>query len=120
MNSWNLGLRFLLEMAAIAGFASLAWSMTSGLWRYGAIAGGVMIVVVLWTVFNVPDDPSRSGAAPVAIPGLVRLILELAILLGGALAFHLAGRSEVGMALAGLIAIHYALSWDRIAWLLER
>jgi hypothetical protein len=34
----------------------------------------------LWGTFNVPNDPSRSGAAPLRVSGATRLALELSIL----------------------------------------
>ncbi len=118
MHPANLALRFAVELAALAGFAVLAWTMASGWLRPVAAIFAVLVAAALWTTFNVPGDPSRSGAAPVVVPGLVRLILELAILLGGVLAFHLAGQSWPALILAGLIALHYALSFERLRWLL--
>ncbi|MDJ0828095.1 MAG: YrdB family protein [Rhodobacter sp.] len=120
MHPANLALRFALEIAALAGIGAWAWAMTAGWLRPVAVLGAVAAAALLWTLFNVPGDPSRSGAAPVAVPGWARLILELAILLGGALAFHRAGHSGPGAALAGLVVLHYALSGDRLAWLLRQ
>lgn len=118
-NPLNLLVRFLLELAGVAG-----------LFRLGAVLGdggsGIALGVVLaaagiagWGVFNVPGDRSRSGKAPVAVPGPVRLIVELAVLGIGAVGWWLAG--PVGFAWAYTIALvaHYALSWDRLAWLLS-
>ena len=79
-----------------------------------------MAAMALWGTFAVPDDPSRSGGAPVPVPGLIRLVLELIILFGGALAFALSGYREAGIALAVLIALHYAISVERIIWLIGR
>ena len=76
--------------------------------------------MLIWGVFNVPGDPSRSGAAPVPVPGVVRLLLELAILVGGAFALWLSGYRAASIILAVLIVAHYLLSIDRIAWLLRR
>jgi hypothetical protein len=84
MNAANLILRFLLELAALVGFATLAWLSVSGWWRFVVALLVVLIAMALWGVFAVPDDPSRSGNAPVPVPGAVRLVLELTILLGGA------------------------------------
>ena len=78
------------------------------------------LLMTLWGVFAVPDDPSRSGSAPVPVSGFVRLVLELAILLGGAYPFYLAGYSLAGISMAIFVALHYALSVDRIWWLLQQ
>ena len=40
------------------------------------------IAAAAWVTFAVPGDPSRSGRAPVPVPGWVRLLLELAVFLG--------------------------------------
>jgi hypothetical protein len=120
MNTANLVLRFLLELAALAGFATWSWHATSG-WRRFLLALFVVIVVMaLWSIFAVPDDPSRSGSAPVPIPGAARLVLEWAILLGAAYAWHLSGYTLVAGITAALVIFHYLLSVDRIMWLLQQ
>ena len=93
MNAANLILRFLLELAALVGFAILAWHTTSGWWRLFVALIVVLIAIALWGVFAVPDDPNRSGNAPVPVPGAVRLVLELVILFGGAYAWHWSSRA---------------------------
>ncbi len=120
MHPANLALRFLLEIAALAGFAVAAWSWASGVWRYLAAAALFVVLGFLWTTFAVPDDPSRSGHAPVRVSGTVRLILELLVLFGGAFALLLAGHGWTALLLAALIAVHYAISIERIGWLLEQ
>ena len=117
---WNLGLRFLLELAAVAGFAIAGWRLSPPPWHWVAAVALPVVAVVIWGVFNVPGDPSRSGAAPVPVPGVVRLLLELAILVGGAFALWLSGYRAASIILAVLIVAHYLLSIDRIAWLLRR
>ena len=76
MTWWNLSLRFGLELAALAGIGLWASQMASGLWRIAAVAIAIALSMTLWTVFAVPDDPSRSGNAPVPVPGALRLALE--------------------------------------------
>jgi hypothetical protein len=120
MNAANLILRFLLELAALVGFATLAWQSVSGWWRFVVALLVILIAMALWGVFAVPDDPSRSGKAPVPVPGAVRLVLELTILLGGAYAWHLGGHTLVAGIFAALIVFHYVLSAERIMWLLQQ
>ncbi|MDF2388345.1 YrdB family protein, partial [Nostoc ellipsosporum NOK] len=79
-----------------------------------------LIAAILWGVFAVPGDPSRSGRAPMPVPGAVRLVLEFIILFGGAAGFHLAGHAATAIVMAVLIAISYAFSLDRLAWLLRQ
>jgi hypothetical protein len=120
MHPLNLSLRFFLEIAALGGFGILAWRMAEGWWRYLAVIAILALLMTVWGVFAVPGDPSRSGNAPFPVPGSVRLALELAVLLGGACAFYWAGHNLAAIALAALVVIHYALSGERIAWLLHQ
>lgn len=117
---WNLGLRFLLELAALAGLSVAGWRLAPAPWNWVAVIALPVLAAALWGVFNVPGDPSRSGAAPVPVPGIVRLAVEFLVLFGGAAAFAAAGYRTTGVVLVVLIVAHYALSWDRIAWLLSR
>jgi hypothetical protein len=115
---WNLALRFGLELGALAGLGAGAWTLTSGGMRWVAVVVVPLVAAALWGVFNVPDDPSRSGAAPVEVPGWARLTLELVVLGGGAIGLGVAGGPALGIAFALLVAFHYATSWSRVEWLL--
>jgi hypothetical protein len=119
MAGWNLALRFLLELAALAGLASAAWKLGSGPGRWIAVVAVPVAGAVIWAVFNVRNDPSRSGAAPVEVDGVVRLALELAILSGGAAAVAFAARPELGIVFAVAIVGHYLASLERIGWLVQ-
>ena len=119
MHALNLALRFLLEIAALWGFALWFAQFGSGWTKFAIAAAGVIALAAVWSVFAVPDDPSRSGNAPIPVPGTVRLVLELAILFGGAAAFWLVGRDTVAIVVALLIILHYAAWPARIAWLLS-
>jgi len=119
MHPANLALRFFVEIAALGGFSVLTLRLTDGLWRYLAVILVLALLMTLWGVFAVPEDPSRSGNAPVRVPGGLRLLLEFAILFGGAWAFHAAGYSWAGHSLAGLVVVHYLLWTNRIVWLLQ-
>ncbi len=116
----SLILRFVLELAALAGFATLAWGLTGGFWRFAAAAAVVLLVGAIWATFAVPDDPSRSGNAPVPVPGGLRLLLEFAVLFGGAWAFHASGFSWAGLSVSAFVIVHHLLRIDRIVWLLQR
>lgn len=76
-------MRFLLELGAIS---------TYGVWGYNLSDSGLRILptillplgfALLWGVFAVRDDPSRSGKTVIPTHGIIRLILELS-LFGGA------------------------------------
>jgi hypothetical protein len=117
---WNLTLRFLLELAALLGLGVASWGLSEGWWRWLLALASPLIAAALWGIFAVPDDPSRSGRAPVPVPGGVRLVLELIILLGGAAGFYVAGHAATGLVMALLIAVSYAFSLDRLGWLLRQ
>ncbi|MER9682075.1 YrdB family protein [Mesorhizobium sp. M0184] len=117
---WNLTLRFLLELAALLGLGMAGWSLSAGMWRWILAVALPFVAAALWGIFAVPNDPSRSGRAPVPVPGGLRLVLELVILFGGVAGFHVAGYTTAGIAVALLIAVSYAFSLDRLGWLLRQ
>lgn len=119
MAGWNLALRFLLELAALTGLGAAAWKLGLGSGRWIAVVAVPVAAAVVWGLFNVLDDPSRSGAAPIEVDGLVRLVLELVILGGGAAAVAFAARPELGILFALAIVGHYLVSVDRVAWLVQ-
>ena len=119
MHTANLALRFFLELAALGGFATLAWRLSTGNWKFLAAIAVVVALGAVWATFAVPDDPSRSGNAPVPVPGTVRLVLELAILFGGSWAYLSTGYGWAGLSLGCLVVFHYLLWADRIVWLLQ-
>ena len=119
MAGWNLALRFLLELAALAGLAAAGWRLGSGPGRWIGVVAVPVVAAVAWGVFNVSDDPSRSGAAPVEVNGLIRLALELLILGGGAAAVAFTARPEQGIVFALAIVGHCLVSLDRVEWLVQ-
>jgi hypothetical protein len=95
---WNLALRFLLELAALAGLGVAGWSLASGFWRWLLVILLPLTAAVLWGVFAVPGDPS---------------------LFAGAAGCYLSGYRTAGLVIATLVLAHYAISYDRIGWLLR-
>ena len=91
MRPRNLALRLGLEMAALLGLGVAAWSQTDGAARWVAVIALPLAAAALWGTFNVLDDPSRSGEAPVEVRGWVRLTVELIVLLGGWVGYGVAG-----------------------------
>ena len=116
----NLAIRFLLELAGLAALAHWGWSQHEGWLRFVLAIGLPLLAAALWATFAVPDDPSRSGKAPVPVPGIVRLVLELAFFAAATWAIYDAGNATLSIILATAVAIHYAVSYDRIIWLLGR
>lgn len=64
----NLIVRFLLEIMALIVSGIWAWSLTDG-WTSLILAFGIFVVLaIIWGSFAVPNDPSRSGKAPIVTP----------------------------------------------------
>jgi len=118
-NSPNLTLRFLLEVAALISLGMWGSTLAEG-------AAGIFLMLlipaiaaILWGTFNVKGDPSRSGKAPVPVPGWVRLTLELVFF--GVSAWALATiQTSAGIGFGLIVIIHYLFSIDRIKWLLSQ
>jgi hypothetical protein len=116
----NLALRFLLEIAALVAIGYWGFDQYNGIWRFLLGIGGPVIAAALWGVFAVPNDPSRSGKAPVPVPGVPRLALELSLFGFATWALYAAGSQVLALVLAGLTIVHHATSYDRIAWLIRQ
>jgi hypothetical protein len=73
--------------------------------------------MLAWGTFNVPGDRSRNGEAAVPVPGIVRLIVELDVF-GAAVFVCWFANPTFATALGIGVVVHYALSIDRVKWLL--
>lgn len=116
----NLTLRFLLELAALFAFGLWAWRANAGPLKWLLVIGLPVLAACAWTVLAVPEDPSRSGAAPVPIPGLMRLALEAVFFAAAVLCLRGVGWNAWGTGLAVVTILHYLASYDRLTWLAKR
>jgi hypothetical protein len=117
----NLFVRFFLEVAAL---------IFSGIWAHHQFDKSslayIMVILIpvslaaIWGTFNVPGDPSRSGEAPVVVPGWLRLTIELAIFSFAYWAIASIGHGGWGISFFIVVVLHYALSYDRIIWLFAK
>lgn len=100
MRTTALLLRFLLELALIAGAAFTGWALADGGWRLPLAVLAPAVVIAVWGTFLSPK-------ARIAIPAPARVTLE-ALLFGG-IGYLLwqAGAPTAGTALAAV-------------WLLDR
>lgn len=115
----NLAVRFVLELSALAAIGIWGFDQHSGAWRWILGFGLPLLAAIAWGTFAVPGDRSRSGEAPIPVPGTMRLLLELALFGLAAWALYDTGHAALALILAGVTAVHYAVSYDRIGWLLE-
>jgi hypothetical protein len=119
-NPFNLALRFLLEVAAI---------VTMGVWGYHLSEGvfGIIFAILLnlgfaaiWGIFAVPNDPSRSGKTVISTPGIIRLFLELGLFATATWMMFDLGYSKIWWVFGIVVLIHYAISYERVSWLLKQ
>ena len=115
-----LVVRFLLELVLLAVLGVWGWRLGDG----GMAGGGLALLVpliaaVLWGAFSVPGDPSRNPRALVAVPGVVRLALEWALFGLAAYGLWSTGSRAAAETLLTVAGLHYALSWERIVWLVR-
>jgi hypothetical protein len=115
----NLVIRFILEMTALFAMGYWGWQQREDLVRYLLAVLVPLVAASLWGLFAVPGDASRSGRAPVAVSGPVRLVVEVAFFTFGVFTAHQAVNPVFAVVLASGIALQYAVSYDRIVWLLR-
>lgn len=116
----NLTVRFLLELAALAILGYWGWRQSDGPFRYVLAVGLPLIAAAAWGSFNVANDPSRSGQAPVPVPGIVRLGLELGLFGFATWGLFDLGLTTLGWAMGIIVLVHYGISYDRLQWLIKQ
>ena len=116
MNPLNLGLRAVLEISALMAIGLWAWGR--GSWVSALVT--ILALSMVWGIFNVKGDPSRSGNAPVPVSGLFRLMLELAIFATAFFCLGIMGYVGLSRQFGLLLILHYLVSWRRVLWLLNR
>ena len=119
-NPINLAVRFLLEIVGLVALGWWGWNQAEGVLRFVLPLGIPLLAAVLWGTFAVPDDPSRSGEARVPVPGIVRLLLELAFFAAATGSLFAVEAITLGWIYGIAVLIHYAISYDRIAWLFRQ
>ena len=105
----------MLEVCAVAAYGYWGWAVHDGYLRAAWALGAMILAATVWDAFQVPGD---AGLAPlVAVPGWVRLTLEAAYFTGAATSLVAADSPVLGICFTLLIAIHYTLTYRRLAWL---
>ena len=114
----NDALRFILELWALVVFVYWGLNQSLGILNYVLMLILPIIAAIVWGTFAVPNDPSRSGSAPVPVPGAIRLILEFLILGAAFWIMYTIASIYLGLVFGILVIIHYILARERINWLL--
>ena len=106
----NLALKFLLELAAFAGFAYWGWQVGSGVVAVLLTVAAPAVMIVVWGLFAAPRSKRRLRAA-------ARIPLELAVFTLAALALAGAGQPVLALVFGVLVAVNALLltafrQWD--------
>ena len=119
-NPINLAVRFLLEVFSLVVIGNWGWNQSDSWERYLLAFGLPVIAAVIWGTFSVANDPSRSGNAPVPVSGIVRLGIEFLFFGFATWALYDLESYQVSLVLGVLVLAHYAISSDRVYWLLRK
>jgi Protein of unknown function (DUF2568) len=103
----NLGLRFLLELTALAVVAYWGYKTGSGVTRWLLAAAAPALVIAVWALFISPG-PTIELAKP------IRLVLEFAVFGSAAVALAATGQRTLAVAFAVVAAVSGTLNyiWD--------
>jgi uncharacterized protein DUF2568 len=100
----NLGLRFLIEVTALAIFAYWGWKAANGAMRWAIAVGAVAAAVVVWALF-VSEDPT------IAIPRSLQFVIELAVWAAAGAALYAAGHARLAIAFVGVAVASGVLNY---------
>jgi len=112
----NLALRFFLELAALLILGIWGWRAGEGWMRFFLALGIPSVAAVLWAIFRVPNDPGR---APIPVPGILRLALELTYFGFATWALYDMGATTLSWIFGFMVILQYVTSFERIRWLLK-
>jgi hypothetical protein len=107
-------------MSALVSVGIWGWKYSDGWLRYPLAIGIPIVFAVIWGTFAVPNDPSRSGEAPVITSGLIRLVIELVFFAIATWSLYDLGLNKESLAFGIIVVLHYIISYDRILWLMSQ
>lgn len=119
-NPVNLILRFLLEIMALISVGIWGWKQSDNWLRFILAIGIPVVLAIIWGTFAVPNDPSRSGSAPIVTNGLIRLLIELSFFSFAIWALVDMGWEKTSIIIGIVVLAHYIISYDRVLWLLTK
>lgn len=106
MKAVNDGVRFVLELCALAAIAYWGWrTENSTATKLLLGLGGVLLVAVVWGVFG------SEGDAVVEVPTAVRIVIEVAVFAAATAALAAVGRMGLAIAFAVGATINEILNY---------
>jgi hypothetical protein len=113
------GIRFALELVMLGALGYWGWSLSSRSVVGAVLAIGIPVAAAaLWAIFRTPGDTSAGKAPIIAVPGKIRLLIEIGLFVLAIYGAWTAGSRAAGETLLTVSALHYALTWHRVRWLL--
>lgn len=106
-------------VGTIAGCGLLGVSTVSGFAAYVLAAGGVLIAAVLWCGTSAERDPERYQFARITLPGPMRLVLELGLVIASGTGIWIVWNRAAGETFLTVAALDFAVRYQRIAALLR-
>jgi len=116
----NLAVRFILELSALTSIGIWGWKQSDDWIKFVLGIGLPILFAVIWGTFAVPEDPSRSGNAPIVVSGYIRLAIELAIFAAATWALYNIDYGRISLIFGTIVIVHYLVSYDRIIWLFRQ
>lgn len=106
MKALNDGVRFILELLALAAVAYWGWRTGGSTATKLLLAvGSVVLIAVVWGVFRPESD------AIVEVPTAVRILIEVAVFAAATAALAAVGRPRLAIAFAIVAAINEVLNY---------
>ncbi len=113
----NEVLRFALEIAALFALGYAGWNLVADALVGVVLATALPLVgATVWGVFRVDGDPK---VAPVPVPGVIRLCIEVDFFTAAVVLLAVVGQAVAAGILATLVVGHYVWGRDRVRWLLR-
>ena len=104
MRPANEGLRFFLELCALAAVSYWGWSEFDGALRWILVVAAPLAVALVWGRWMAPKSSTR-------VHDPWRLVIELVIFGAAAVALLDADQTTLAVVMAGATAVHLALTF---------
>ncbi len=113
------GIRTIVDLAIFGsiGYSVHFWIEGEWIGWFGAVVA-LFSVAAIWIVCRVPGDVGLPVPLTIPISGRVRLLIEFVITGIAAYGLWTTASRAAGETLLTLVGIHYAVTWDRVRWLL--